>query len=576
VTLSAPHTTTSWDDREPGRTKFDLPLLYLHREREATAAAERTLDISIVGPAARSEIQTEALSRHVDIFTGEPYTATQRFLLPDHPCTSETPCTVRWTFDPGSTYSDFYDLRVKDAAGNLLWEKRSPDRPDFVLLDTWDVGLGQYTVRVYYAALFPFAKATNRLVNKLPPSAVADFIEFQFVPIIIDTWHTQFQVWGFGDAIHPDWDLDKVVEIFVTDSPFALFDGIGTYHSSTYKDGRRYPQRRLWWRATNNSFQVYDSLEEAYRAVLAHELFHLAQWNVVLSAGCSANRWLNLFIEAQGKFAPSVMYPEMELGHQRLDGLDSEYGGAANRFLALGLNSSFKQLEAEKIDKYDFALYWRFLYEQSNGMGIIRAALEEMACHSDADIVRGIKPVMDRAFQRSDGPFRTFEESLIAFARANFALRLENGRCRAADPADCGEFYFDPNHTYVDPPLEAELAYNGASLTYNGAIPSSFGMDFIEVKLDPTLHNQPLKIKLQGEGAVARYNVQVWQLASGATRPWAVTPQPETVPQDGDGAHVYTVPHLDTAGYQRLALIITRLDADETADPAGSYRIVLE
>jgi hypothetical protein len=367
-----------------------------------------------------------------------------------------------------------------------------------------------------------------------------------------------------------------MVEIFITDPPFALFEGTGTYHASVYQDGRPYPQRRLWWFSTNNAFEVYDSLGDAYRAVFAHEFFHLAQQNVVLSAGCTANRWRNLFIEAQGKFVPSVQHPEMELMPNHNDPVESEYAGAANRFLALRLNSSYRDLEADGTNQYDLALYWRFLYEQSNDMGIIRAALEEMACHSDPDIVRGIKPVMDRAFQRSGGPFRTFEESLVAFARANYALRLENGRCAAPNLAECDGFYYDPKGMYVDPPLEAELVYDGTPLTYSGAIPSSFGMDFIEVQLDPAVHNQPLTVKIQGEGAVARYNIQIWQLGSGATRPWAVKPQPQSVPQEGDGAHVYTIPRLDTTGYQRLALIITRLDADETADPVGSYRITVE
>ena len=39
-------------------------------------------------------------------------------------------------------------------------------------------------------------------------------------------------------------------------------------------------------------------------------------------------------------------------------------------------------------------------------MGIVRAALEEMACHYDARHRPWHGEVMDRAFQRFDGPFR--------------------------------------------------------------------------------------------------------------------------------------------------------------------------
>ena len=54
-----------------------------------------------------------------------------------------------------------------------------------------------------------------------------------------------------------------------------------------------------------------------------------------------------------------------------------------------------------------------------------------------------------------------------------------------------------------------------------------------------------------------------------------MTPHPETVPQDHGAAHVYVIPRVDTTTYDRLALIITRLDSDETSDPAGNYTITL-
>ena len=124
-------------------------------------------------------------------------------------------------------------------------------------------------------------------------------------------------------------------------------------------------------------------------------------------------------------------------------------------------------------------------------MEIVRAALEEMACHHDPDIVLGIGKVMDRSFQRIDGPFRSYDESLIAFARANYALRLVNGRCTEPDVADCRDFYYDPRRIYADPPLAAELDYDGTSLIHDGGIPASYGMDFVEVRLDGAVHNQP-------------------------------------------------------------------------------------
>ena len=574
VTVSAPHTTKSWDERVSASGKFNLPLLYLHRQREATPEADRTLNIHIAGLPMGSAIHIEAVSRHADVTTGERHTRAKLF-VPDHPCTSETPCTIPWTFDPRSTYSDLYDLRVKDTAGNLLWEETSPDRPHFAMLDSWDVGFGEYTVRVTYAALFPFVKPAGRLGRGLAPAQVVDFIEGQLAPMIKDTWHTQMHAWAFGESIHADWDADQVVEIIITALPFALFDGTGSNTVFAYTDGAHYPERRLWWLATHNAFQAYDSLENGYKAVFAHEFFHLAQWNAVLSARCSTNHWLNVFMEAQGIFAPSVQHPELELTREHVSSLGSEYLNTTNRFLMKRLNTSYRVLEASATGNYDAALYWRFLYEQFNGIGVVRAALEEMACHYDPDIVAGIGEVMDRAFRRFDGPFRGFEESLIAFARANYALRLENGRCEAADLAQCGGFYYDPEGMYVDPPLEAALDYDGAPVIYDGAIPASFGMDFVEVRLDSEVHNRAFTVMFEAEGSVSRFSVEIWKLGPGGAKPRAVTPQPETMPQNQGGAHVYVIPAVDTTTYDRLALIITRLDPDESTDLVGEYDITL-
>jgi hypothetical protein len=183
---------------------------------------------------------------------------------------------------------------------------------------------------------------------------------------------------------------------------------------------------------------------------------------------------------------------------------------------------------------------------------------------------------MDSAFARVDGPIHNFEESLVAFARANYALRLENGRCAVEAPAACGGRYYDPKGMYATPPLEAELDYTGASLTYDGTIPSSFGMDFIEVSLELGGQDHPLTLRFQGAGPVTHLDVQIWKLSSTPGKPAAITPQPEIVPQQADGAHITVIPHVDTPAYDRLALIITRLDADEGTDQEGAYRIALE
>jgi hypothetical protein len=576
VRLSAAQTTTSWNAADSTPEKFELPLLYLHHERDAAPAPERSLDVAITGLPPTNRVQIEVISRHLNVSTRNRHREVRSFALPDRPCTPDAPCALRWTFDPAVTPSDFYALRLMDGAGAVLWKSSKPAQPDFVILDTWDVTLDAYTVRVFYAQLFTFARGVEDAGNRLPPPAVTDFVERRFVPIIQDTWHTQLHEWGFGDPIHPDWDRDKIVEIIITPQTLALLGGTGTYTVFNDATGRPYPERRIWWRSTNEVFQLYDSLENAYRAVFAHEFFHLAQWNVLLSAGRPTNYALKLFIEAQGRFAASVQYPELEFSKRHVVNGDSAYVRAANRFSQQRLNSSYRAMEAELIHKYDAALYWRFLYERFNDIGTSRAALEEMSVHYDGDSVGSFARTMDSVFARLDGPFRTFEESLAAFARANYALRLENGRCTGPDLAACDGLYYDPEKMYMEPPLEAELDYENVRLAHSGAIPSSYGMDFIEVRLDPTVQDQPLTIRFQALAAATRFSVQIWMLASGEATPRAITRQPETFGHYRDESYVYTLRKVDTSAYNRLALIITRLDPDEATDPAGKYHITLE
>jgi len=587
VRFSTACVTTSWDDRAAEPEPFELPVLYLHRQREAAPAEERTLTVELSGVRG-GQVTIEALSLHEDRGTGAQRLESTFFSLPDRGCTAKAPCSLRWTLPP-TTVSDLYTLRLKDSAGELLWASAHPERPDLALLDTWDMSIDGYTVRLTYAALFPFAKGPNDADKRLSPTEVTDFFAAQFGPLILETWRTQFHTWGFGPIV-PGWDTDGIVEIVVTAPPFALFGGTGTYTVSHLQDGTPYPERRLWWYSSSPNFAPYDTLENAYRAVFAHEFFHMVQWNAILSVGGSGQRWDNTFIEGQGKFAPSVQYPELEVRRGHVRGAASEYGVAARHFLQTRMNASYRDLEADRVDRYDAALYWRFLYEQLGDMRIVRAALEEMALRYRPDIEAGIAEVMDAAFARAGGPFASFEESLTAFSAANYALRLENGRCTGEAPGACDGKYLDPDSIYSAPALVAELEVQGAgTVVYSGAVPALGGTDLIEVQLDRSLQDRPLTIAFEGQGA--RFSVQVWKLRSGAggdssarklgeqagggsTRPRALTPQPERISVNGRDNAVARLSDPDSSGCDRLALIVTRLDAAQ-GELTGSYRLTI-
>lgn len=579
MTLYAPQTTTARDERDPGKQRFELPLLYLHRQREAAVAYQRFLIINIAGFDRPTELKLEAVSHHVNVATGEPHTVIRSAVTPQRACTVENPCPFLWTFDATTTPSDLYNLRIKDELGKTLWE--NGDRPAFAMLDTWDVLMsaerGQtkdYTVRITYATLFPFAKGENDLDNRLAPDQVTDFVERHFAPIIQDTWHTQAQEWGFGDPLHPEWDADGIVDVIVTDLPFALFGGTGTYSRFVVENERPYPERRIWWFSSNLSFQAYDALEDGFRVLFAHEFFHLMQWNVLLHTGKPGDFWLS-WIEAQGRFAPSVQYPELELNKDHLIPENSTYTDSANRFLTQHLNTSYAELAEHNGFKYDGALYWRFLYEQYGGMPIVRAALEEMPHYTNAGSVIGMAGALEAAFARTPGPFDSFEESLITFSRANYALRLETGRCSNQDVTRCDGRYYDPAGMYTHPRLEAELTYDGTELSYGGDLPTSYGIDLIEVNLDSSVQGQALRLEFRADGPAARFSVQVWQLGRGYANPRPATPAPEIVRRSEDGVHRSFIPQMNTSTTSRLALIVTRLDADEMTEPVGGYQVTV-
>jgi hypothetical protein len=572
IKLNTSHSTLSWDSRDPGREKYQLPVLYLHRERDITLPSARTIEIQLIGISGPKELALEIISRHVDVSTGKPHTATKPVMLPDGDCDVEHPCVVRWTIDSETTPSDFYTLRVYDKDGQVLWQNPCKDRPDIVMLDTWDLNLDDYTARIIYATLFPFAKGQNDFENRLAPCAVMDFIEQQFVSIISQTWITQFHVWGLGNPMHPAWDGDNIYEIIITDAPFALFGDIGLRSHFIDKNNHPTKECRLWWASSSNSFQAYDTLENAYKAVYSHEFFHLVQRNLLLFTEHPDHRWMYLFIEGQGKFAPSVQYPDMEIRRYNVRSQhQSEYLSAANRMLSQSLNSTYCELEADRTYRYDYALYWRFLYERYGDMVFVKIALESMTESYQEDPVAAVAMAMNQTFQQSEGAFGSFEESLVAFARANYALRLHNGRCKELDFSKCGGLYYDPSNTYVEPPLAAELAYNETPLIYEGAIPASYGMDFLEITLEKRSFDQPVTISIEGGSDVTRFSVQLWKVIRASPKQRAITPYPESVPVNCDGIHKIVLPNQDDLDFDRLALIITRLDAHEHEDPNGNY-----
>jgi hypothetical protein len=237
---------------------------------------------------------------------------------------------------------------------------------------------------------------------------------------------------------------------------------------------------------------------------------------------------------------------------------------------------------------------------------------------------------MDQALMGSSCPFQNYAGSLAAFARAIYGLRLQGERCSETGlPEGCG--LVDPKGRYASPEV-TELHSTGFGLAYSCkellpvkgqklgcesgnydfrptipgldlpqetpssneadfvdlalvplGIPSSFGMDFIEIALDLQAHGRPLLLEFQGESdSLARFQVEFLLLLDGgeSQKPLNVT---GLVPADEiettttpDGQVRLAIRRVDLSAYNRIGLIIVRLDDQERLDPVGKYRLTME
>ena len=350
----------------------------------------------------------------------------------------------------------------------------------------------------------------------------------------------------------------------------------------------------------------YDTLTDGLMSTFHHELFHNLQRNINQIGGGDGdvdgakNAW-QFFSEGMAELASSVGQPLVQFAPTSRE---RAYMFDANSYVGGGGFLGELNISYERMRPYYAAMYWRFLYEQCGGMKdgakdpaagmqVISRTLtvlysgDTVDISSSADLIGELPEIMDRVLEGSSCPFKTYEESLTGFARAIYALRLDGGRCiEPGVPAGCG--LYDPNSLYRDPPVST-ITYTGTAITYAEAdqpfpagIRSSFGMDFVDVILDPTADGQPLTLQFYGAPeAEAEFNVQLWRLvdAGEGTRPQRIPTQITTTEiltrVNADGHLVYVIPAIDTTVCNRLGLIITRLDVKEISDPVGEYTIVL-
>jgi hypothetical protein len=616
-------------DGIPAET-FHVPHLVLYRNGALTDVEERTLSVEVSGidlPPAGITVTLTLETQRLNPDKGRGFKKRipvwqESLRMTNTSGLTQTGITVVFTHlftetamagqEPIATPTDYfrYEITVTDAGQSK--PSSSPTLGGdhaFLMENQWIVelpsvreesdGAAPDELVVYYCDMFPFQRNMFDPRSWLPRKDVADYVQTELIPAMLEAYRMQTDEWGF--PWHQAWtsyrigdDLERLSVALTTQSTW--FHGMA-------------PRQALSSISINvkgGDHSAYDTLTDGVMSAFHHELFHNLQRNTNLSNGGDGNvggHWgtWDFFSEGTAVLASSVGQPAVQFSPAPEE---RAYIYRANRFvggsqvLDEDLNTSYAEMSP-----YHAAIYWRFLYEHCGGMAdgieepargmeVIRRALnalyakDTMEISASTDLVREMPTIMDRALGGSGCPFQSYEESLIAFARAIYALRLKGGRCTGPGvPEGCG--FYDPESLYSDPPLST-ITYTGTTALFTAAeqplpagIPSSYGMDFVDVILDPTAGGQALTIEFYGaSGADAQFNIQLWKLgASGdGARQHLATPiaAPEVLTQlDADGHVFYVIPAIDTAKYNRLGLIITRLDSNERSDPIGQYTIAL-
>ena len=600
---------------------ISLPHLVLYRNGALTPPEERTLIVEISGlqvPPPGVTVSLELETQHWDPDSGTNVGALQTIPVwrasqwfGNTSTVTQTvgaavfahtfTATIRSGVETVATPTDYYryHIRVTNADGsNAVTAPAFSAEYAFLVENQWRAPLSSVReesggaspdgLSVYYCDMFPFQRSIDDHTSRLLRKDVPRYVQGELVPRMIDAYRTQSDGWGF--SWHDAWTSWRGGE----DAEWlsvALSDGRTWFHGPAPYRG----DAQISIKVTGGENMNYDSLTDGLMSSFHHELFHNLQRSILVGYGGDGrvngqdNAW-SVFSEGTAVLASAVGQPFLQFDS---GGSARDYVSNSNQFIVGAGDGGDLNTSYANLFPYRAALYWRFLFEKCGGdrdpaagMQVIRRALAVLYSGDVVDIasstalVENLPEIMDLALAGSSCPFQTHSESLIAFARAIYALRLDGGRCTEPGyPAGCG--LYDPHHLYLSPSSDP-ITYAGTDLQYQGNIKSSFGMDFVDVVLDPAANGKTLKLAFQGApGAAAVLNVEIWRIIDeedGADPRVAcgLASIPEKASTtSADGQLVYEIPVIDTSAYNRLALIITRLDAQESIDRLGTYTITL-
>src|SRR5215212_2626961 len=496
---------------------------------------------------------------------------------------------------PTDYYS--YSLTLLDSQGNMLRELH--EEYAFLMENQWRVPLPKVLeaspnaapneLLIYYYDMVPFRADLRDQDTQIPRQDVGRYIQTELIPAMVEAFKTQTTLWGF--PWYAEWSNYRMDE-----DPKTLSVALGEYYTWFHGSAPNLGHAMISIRV-DGSFREYPTLTDGIMSVFHHELFHNQQRNLSLHFGetgniAGENKAWELFTEGTAVLASLVGQPAVQFEPStRL----RSYLTRANSFIGSDgvfggdLNRDYQEVP------YHFAIYWRFLYESCGGikygiedpvtgMTVIRHVLETLYgkkvvnMNTSTDVTEALPRILDVALKATPScAFHSYNESLIHFSRAIFLLRLEDGRCpTSGSSTDCG--FYDPRKLYLTPPAEHFLLQAGSTTQIKGSISSSFGIDLIELKLDPSVEGKTLKLIFKNTSdSENEFNVQLWkvktlQSESDPQSYSAQTGEPTSVRMK-NGSLTIEVDKLSLSEFNDLGLIITRMDPRKNIETSGEYHI---
>ena len=594
-----------------------IPHLVLNRNGVPTPGFERTLIVSlenIVVPVSGTYAQLTIETQHGDPDLGggkanriqvwEETKFVPYYGESDQLTTIDFQVAFQRTFkhlgQELQTPTDYFNYQIKlfDRQGKIL--KKFREDYAFLMENQWRVplpkvleaapGAAPSELVIYFYDMIPFQIDLRDPDTQVPRGDVERYIQTELAPAMVNAFILQTDLWEL--PWYEEWSNNRVDEDPKSLS-VALVEYGTWFHGRAPSLGHAMISIRV-----DGSFSRYSNLTDGIMSVFHHELFHNQQRNLSLHFGSRGNLagkeevW-KLFSEGTAVLASSVGQPALQFEHAA--GLRS-YFKRANAFIGAegqysgSLNKNYKEVP------YQTSLYWRFLYENCGGMSngvedpatgmkVIGTILETLYTgeiadiNSSTDVSDALPRVVDSTLRmKASCPFHTYEESLVQFARAIYKLRLEDGRCLVLDnTSSCG--FYDPHKLYTTPHAERYLASTGSTLI-SGSIPSSYGIDLVELALDPSVEGKSLRILFRGTSTpgnqfhVELLGINIQESETGVERSTAQTGMSRSARTE-NGQLILDINGLNLEAFNGLGLIVTRLDPYEKTGLSGNYVIQL-